>query len=262
MDATALNSKLELDDVTVASMHKALENGKEIVFVTGRNICAVKPYSDLFPEMKYAVTGSGATIYDLNKNENIYSDCMDPEVVKWIISAASGLDVLPIFFIGDQAFCPDWAPARASEFGVGAYAGLYDKQFTKVDDVFQYFMENPVPVEKLSLMFTFPEDKEMVYSKIMMYPLTFTSNDELGMEINASGVRKEKGLAKVCEIMGIELSECVAIGDSESDLGMIKAAGFGIAVGNAGEKVKSKSDTVVPGNDESGVAVAIEKYLL
>ena len=54
----------------------------------------------------------------------------------------------------------------------------------------------------------------------------------------------------------------MAIGDSNNDLDMIKYAGFGVAMGNAFETVKAVADVVTDSNEESGVATAIEKFIL
>lgn len=43
---------------------------------------------------------------------------------------------------------------------------------------------------------------------------------------------------------------------------MLSAAGLGIAMGNAPEKVKQMADQVTSTNNEAGVANAIRRYLL
>ena len=43
---------------------------------------------------------------------------------------------------------------------------------------------------------------------------------------------------------------------------MLKVAGVSIAMGNAEEEVKNICDYVTLTNDESGVAYALEKYIL
>jgi hydroxymethylpyrimidine pyrophosphatase-like HAD family hydrolase len=43
---------------------------------------------------------------------------------------------------------------------------------------------------------------------------------------------------------------------------MIKFAGVGVAMGNAEDMVKEQADFITSSNDEDGVALAIEKYVL
>jgi len=54
----------------------------------------------------------------------------------------------------------------------------------------------------------------------------------------------------------------MALGDAENDIEMLKLVGWGVAMGNAGEKVKAVADAVVRSNEEDGVAEAIEKFVL
>ena len=69
MDGTALNTKKELTPRTVAAMEKAAEQGKTVVFSTGRSISLIKPYIDMVKGMRYAVTASGASVIDLKTGE-------------------------------------------------------------------------------------------------------------------------------------------------------------------------------------------------
>jgi len=43
---------------------------------------------------------------------------------------------------------------------------------------------------------------------------------------------------------------------------MLQLAALGVAMGNAGSKVKAVADVVVGTNDEDGVAQAIEQHIL
>ena len=43
---------------------------------------------------------------------------------------------------------------------------------------------------------------------------------------------------------------------------MLRAAGLGVAMGNAPEEVRAAADVVTLSNDEDGVAYGIEKYVL
>lgn len=82
------------------------------------------------------------------------------------------------------------------------------------------------------------------------------------LECIPEGVDKGLGLTKLCEYLGISLTEVMVIGDSDNDLEMIEIAGTKIAMGNAYDCVKKIADHIVSTNDEDGVAEAIEKFAL
>ena len=53
----------------------------------------------------------------------------------------------------------------------------------------------------------------------------------------------------------------MAIGDTENDLAILKAAHIGVAMENATFEVKAEADYVPRSNEESGVAAAIQHFL-
>jgi Cof subfamily protein (haloacid dehalogenase superfamily) len=212
--------------------------------------------------MRWAVTAAGGAVNDMLTGERIYSCEIDPETAKWIIAAAAGTDVFPLIFINDAAYCPGWAEDRAEEFHVAPYAEMYRKYMTKVEDVFEFFMENPAGVQKFNLLFTNPQEKEEVYERIKLLPVSFTTNTRFSMEINAPGVSKANGLKKLCGRLGISMEECAAVGDADNDLEILRAVGLGIAMGNALPRVKEAAGAVVSDCDHDGAAEAIERFLL
>jgi Cof subfamily protein (haloacid dehalogenase superfamily) len=82
------------------------------------------------------------------------------------------------------------------------------------------------------------------------------------LEIMPLNVSKQCAINLLCLKYNIKRSEVFAIGDNFNDIEMIKFAGFGVAMGNAPEKVKKCADFVTYTNDEDGVAYAIEKFIL
>ena len=51
----------------------------------------------------------------------------------------------------------------------------------------------------------------------------------------------------------------VCCGDGFNDLSMIQAAGIGVAMANAQEKVRQAADYITKSNDEEGIVDVIEK---
>ncbi len=76
-------------------------------------------------------------------------------------------------------------------------------------------------------------------------------------EIAPHGISKWTGLRHLADEWGISPEEICAVGDDVNDIPMIRAAGLGVAMGNAVAKVKEAADRVAPTNDEDGLATVV-----
>ena len=82
-------------------------------------------------------------------------------------------------------------------------------------------------------------------------------SDGYWYKFTKKGVTKEDSIKIVCDSYKISLSDVIAFGDDYADIGMLKLAGVGVAMGNAIEEVKKIADAVIESNDDDGIA----KYL-
>lgn len=76
------------------------------------------------------------------------------------------------------------------------------------------------------------------------------------------GCSKANGIKKVMELYGIARENTIAVGDSSNDLEMLDFAGISVAMGNSQEHILQMADYVTDTAENSGVAKAIEKFLL
>jgi len=78
------------------------------------------------------------------------------------------------------------------------------------------------------------------------------------IHIKSTKIDKGVGLQKLAGMMGLEAEDFVAIGDSENDVEMFEASGFGIAVANGDEKIKEAANYVTDASFGDGTVEAIE----
>lgn len=79
--------------------------------------------------------------------------------------------------------------------------------------------------------------------------------------VTARGVDKGFGLRALCAALGIDPAEAVAIGDSEVDVPMFRAAGLAVAVEGATPGAQAAAERVIPGPADDGIAQFIEELL-
>jgi Cof subfamily protein (haloacid dehalogenase superfamily) len=81
-----------------------------------------------------------------------------------------------------------------------------------------------------------------------------------GLDIIARGGGKMTGIQWYLERCGIDPAETIAFGDAENDIDMLRLAGIGVAMGNAGEAVKQAADYVTTDIDDDGIANALKHF--
>ena len=85
--------------------------------------------------------------------------------------------------------------------------------------------------------------------------------DFYDIEVIAKGYSKTRGIQLVEEYFGLNREDTVAIGDSDTDLDMVRYAGMGVAMGSGTENLKAAADFVTTTIAEHGVAYAIDYVL-
>ena len=69
---------------------------------------------------------------------------------------------------------------------------------------------------------------------------------------------KWSAIQRLAAEWGIAESEICAVGDDVNDIPMIRAAGLGVAMGNAQPSVKAAADRIAPTHDEDGLVQVVE----
>jgi len=82
------------------------------------------------------------------------------------------------------------------------------------------------------------------------------------INVVAPDVSKGKALEALASLLGIPLTEIIAIGDGANDISILSLAGLAVAMGNASDEVKAVADYVTLDIDHNGMAEAINKFLL
>ncbi len=95
--------------------------------------------------------------------------------------------------------------------------------------------------------------------------------DELRAEIEADAPEARLGdevgdlLFSVCNLarhLGVAMDEIMAIGDGTNDVSLLESVGLGVAMGNACDELKAVAGHVTLDVDHSGLAAAVDRFLL
>lgn len=98
---------------------------------------------------------------------------------------------------------------------------------------------------------------------VTILPTIYPHLDFTLIDILPSDASKGHGVAKLAEINGLAPENIMAIGDNFNDLEMLEYAGTAVVMGNADPQLRRKGEFYTTlTNDESGVAAAIERFIL
>jgi HAD superfamily hydrolase (TIGR01484 family) len=80
------------------------------------------------------------------------------------------------------------------------------------------------------------------------------------LDLAPSGVSKASGLASICERMGVDAGDVLAIGDGRNDVEMLRWAGRGVAMGQAPLEVREAADGVTANVEDDGAALELARW--
>lgn len=267
LDGTLFNSQSQISAHNIDTIKKANEAGATVVISTGR------PYNGLpFEQLKgsgirFAITTNGSAIYEIESGKCLFEEAMDEEIILPILDFLLTKDIHMDAFIGGKGYTPVQCVAAGQKLANPPALKHYILNTrVRVDNLPLFIHENQLKVQKMTLNF-YPEgdifkDREEVRKYLESNPaVTTVSGGYNNLEFTRADVNKGVGLQKMAQLLDIPVAQTMAVGDTENDLAIIRAARFGVAMGNATAAVKSAADYITTSNDEDGVATAIAHFL-
>jgi Cof subfamily protein (haloacid dehalogenase superfamily) len=244
----------ELRPRTREAIAAARAAGIHVLIVTGRMFRSVRPYVQAAGIDDPVVCYQGAVVADPISGRFLLHDPIPLELARETIAAVEAEGYPLNCYVGDELYVARHTAAS------DAYASFQNLDVHVVGDLLGWLNEPPTklvgvgdPGELDGLERRLEEqfDGRLYISKSLPYFLEFASPD----------VTKGSGLGFLAEYLGFSQERTVAFGDGENDLPLLEWAGYGVAVGNADERVKAVADFVCPPVTEEGVAQVIEAYL-
>ena len=261
LDDTLLNSRKEIPEDAAEAVRALCDAGKTVVFDTGRAVCELEEQIALLPEVRYAVFASGGGLYDIREKKAFGLRGVPAPQVRKILALARTKDIMPQFVTADRDIIQASHMEHLEHFHMGVYRPMYEKAMTLVPDIFAFAESCGEPFLKINLYHAIPEERIDTRAQLECPELDLVYSEVSSVECSAAGVSKGSGLERLCALLGIPMEACAAVGDAENDIPMLRAAGLGIAMGNAPAHVKTAADRVVSDQDHGGCAEALRMLL-
>jgi Cof subfamily protein (haloacid dehalogenase superfamily) len=279
IDGTLVTSNREITPGVLGAVRKAQQRGVRVCLATGRIWPSAEPYFRRLGADPPAILYNGGLVYDF------HTDTVLRRVPLAVDHARAALEILraipevqPHLYVGDRVYT-----ARTSE-ATDRYKRKDNLPVEEVGDLLAFLPPDPRTIRTARvqgeprtthaagvqgepmkiLIIGARSDLERVVGRIRALPLpiNWVFSDETFLEILPEGSSKGAALEFVARRLTIPMEQVIAVGDNLNDFEMIRAAGLGVAMGNAPAELRSQADYVTATNDEEGLREVIERFIL
>ena len=247
----------------------------------GRMPKAILPIASEVNANKYIISGNGAQVYDIQKDEVLYSNYLSKEKVLEIIEIC---DKNSVFY---NVYTNNVILTKSLNYNILFYHNENKKNpedkkinINIIDDIYKYVSEYK---NNDFLKITICDENEFVFKRIMNKLKEVKNVDILEVahmskkiikhgsseyeiayfytEVTNKDVNKWTAIKELIIKIGINENEVIAIGDNVNDKEMVLNAGLGVVPKNGSLEMKNIANIVVPSNNENGVADVIYQYI-
>ena len=258
VDGTLMNSHGVIPERNIRAIKKAREMGVQVAISSGR-----------FPENVYILLEdyglrcpiigvNGAKVVDENLR-TLSERLMKTEAAEAVLNVL--LDMGADFFIfGVQSICvsrPDGV--HHSELSQGERIAALGFTYYRGPEEAKKFVRRGV--HKFYICDTKPLPP--IRERLRQVPgIDLTQSGTYNIEVMPAGVDKAQGVRDLAKALGIPMAQVMTLGDEGNDIPMLRAAGYGVAMGNGSLEAKAAARFITDTNDQCGFAKAVEQFAL
>ena len=263
MDGTVLNSQKKISPRTIEALNALAARGVFVAVSSGRNLAELTDYrEELKAAMRYGILISGGMIYDFLSDAPIKVHAVDEPTILKLIDFGLETRAMIHLHTTRRSVAREEDIQNMAAFDMAIYQDMFNRLCDRCDDCREYVRTHPGEVIKINLYHRDKISRDKNFARISKMNLSISFAEAFNLEMSPANVTKGSGLAELCELLNLDLSEAVAIGDADNDKEILQTAGLGVAMGNASDEIKKIADFVTDDNDHDGVASAIEKFFL
>lgn len=264
LDDTLLNNQSQVSPETRAFLDEFLAAGNRLVLSSGRplmSVMEVKELTGLTQPGIFLSASNGTRVYDCDRQCTIRKIGLPLSYVSYLQEQAEALSLHIQTYRDSDADDAVVSPADDEE--IRYYRKKIHLPLVVSQNLCDALTEEPCKMLAISLhnrnkLETFRQNiAEWAEGKIR----SIYSSD-IYLELFDWNAGKGSSLLFLCDYLGIPVSDTYAAGDADNDISMLDAAGCGIAMKNATDRVKAHADVVTElDNDHNGLADMMYRLL-
>lgn len=265
LDGTFLDESKSIPERNLQAIEAAAAQGVHIVPATGRTYTGLPDTLKELPFIRYYITANGSCIYDKKEGKALSRSMIPLELALRFYEHLDSLPVVYDCYMESSGYMSRHMWEQLDNYVPHPHMLRHIKSMRQpVDDLKTYLIAQGAELLKMQMFFKDHEERERQLQLLpRLFPeLVFSSSIPGNIEVNILGGTKGQALLKLCELLGLDISQSMALGDGSNDRDMIKTAGLGVAMENAEPGLLPLADYVTAHCNEAGFAQAIEKFVL
>ncbi len=260
LDGTLLDDHKKISKENIAAIQRLQDLGVVVVLASGRAFQGIKKYQPQLGVRGLAISYNGAMVADIQTGEIFSQDLMEKADARQIVTRGLAWETTMCLWSQHQLYTNVYNE-RVEEYvsfsNVPAIVLNSPSEFERVIDqglskIFWYDDPDRIQDFEDSLLKDIANYSQTTICKSGTHFLEFFHQD----------TSKGLALAQIGKLLNIPAEAMIAFGDAANDLSMLTFAGLGVAMGNASPEVREAADFVTLTNEESGVAYALEKFVV
>ncbi|MFN0111894.1 MAG: Cof-type HAD-IIB family hydrolase [Blastocatellia bacterium] len=267
IDGTLLTTRGEITPRTSQALNQARQLGVQVVLVTGRRFSSARELVLRLELDVPLISHNGALTKNIETLEVVDFHPLDDAIAREVISFGRqhGVDIIcndDPHGLGTMVI----EGISADNKALHRYLNLYRSSVVEVEDLLGYVQSPPIQLTVSGRCE--PTDEfgdrlsEALGDRIQIFKTRYRTYDLTILDVMSMTASKGKSLAAIAARHGVAREEIMAVGDNHNDLTMLQYAGLGVVMGNAEDELKQMGFAQTASNEEDGVALAIEKFVL
>ncbi|WP_029321763.1 HAD-IIB family hydrolase [Butyrivibrio sp. AE3004] len=253
IDGTLWNYKNEINEKTIEAIRAARKNGHKCFINTGRARAFVTNKELLGIGFDGIVSACGTMIE--YGGEVVYNRLIPVD------DAVRTIETVRSFGFKAILEGPGHLYMERSEFEGDMYG---EKVMAEMGDRLRGIDEcwGKWEIQKLSCATEVPTEKRDECFEKLSDLYDYMIHSDRVVEMVPKGFDKGFGIEKVCELLGEDISNTFAFGDSINDKEMLLAAGVGVGMGDTYHDLSDYADYITASLDDDGIWKAMEHFEL
>ena len=260
LDGTLTNREKKITPRTKEALMEAEKRGILVVLASGRPTQGIDHLAEELELNKYGgyiLAFNGGLIIDCATGQPVSSVLLPQQINRKIMKLAEEHRVNILTYENDTILTK-----KKDDPYVELEAKINSLAIRELEDMEEYVAGLTVPKFLMVDDGGYLATVEPLVKAALGRDFSVYRSEPFFLEILPKGIDKAQRLEVLLGILGISREEMIACGDGYNDLTMIQYAGLGIAMENAVFPVRKAADYITASNEEDGVALAVEKFLL